>query len=488
MPILGSFAAGSTRGLGSLSSIKVPTPEYWWRADSGLSTTAWEPVTGGITLTPTVSPATLFGFENTRGVYFDGTQRFQSPAFSSTVEVKHMFIRYEPLGFAQYGGFIPVFGIDFTTGLWQIRNELIYFVNKQKSANTVSNISPNYVWMDFASGVQAPIERSNAYSEILQTSGTWTKPAGVTEVVVECWGGGGAGSTVRTGSGAAQGQGGGGGQYARKIITYNSAQENISYTIGAGGIGSSAVDGNGLGIGENGGDTIWGSNVVVAKGGTGGHTLTSVGLGNQAGSIGDVIYFGGDGLTGAGISAGGGGGGGAGSKENGKNATATSTQIIGGNLNPSNPGGFIMGGPGASGPDISLGTISGNSAKDSLAGSGWTTYYFGGGGSGANRTSGTSLPAGGSGADGGIRVSYKLPSYSSEGPYPWVPAGGGFTQKYTYSSGQILSLGTGLASNPGLGFYGYIKEIAFFTSSISLAQGSAFAKDMMKRWPSIEPF
>lgn len=49
------------------------------------------------------------------------------------------------------------------------------------------------------------------------TNGSFTPPAGVSKVVVECWGGGGRGGT-RTTNG--QGGGGGGGAYVRSVLEH----------------------------------------------------------------------------------------------------------------------------------------------------------------------------------------------------------------------------------------------------------------------------
>lgn len=146
-------------------------------------------------------------------------------------------------------------------------------------------------------------------------NGTFTKPAGVTQVLVECWGGGGAGGGSPAGT-VGGGAGGAGGQYARKLITYPSAAQNIPYSVSRGSVG-------GLSDGPAGTDTTWNTNVVVAKGGAGGQVaqnnpgVSSGAIGSTTGGIGDVVYAGGSGgngyfqsFTGFFISGSGGGGGG----------------------------------------------------------------------------------------------------------------------------------------------------------------------------------
>jgi len=129
-------------------------------------------------------------------------------------------------------------------------------------------------------------ELGNPFTEQLITAtgaGTWTKPTGVTEVIVECWAGGGAGggcTSVNSGGG-----GGAGGQYARKFIRYASPSQGISYSIGIGGTGGT---GNG-GVGE---DTTWNTTEVVAKGGAGGTANTGEGgIATVSGGVGDFVYI-----------------------------------------------------------------------------------------------------------------------------------------------------------------------------------------------------
>ena len=134
------------------------------------------------------------------------------------------------------------------------------------------------------------------------TSGTsWSKPGGLTRIIVKCWGGGGGGNGDSDGGG-----GGGGGAYSEAVVEAGSLASSETVTIGAAGAGASG------GTGGTGGDSSFGTH-CVAKGGGGG-SGTSGGAGGAAGSgTGDLTLSGGPGANGANSSAspdiGGGGGG-----------------------------------------------------------------------------------------------------------------------------------------------------------------------------------
>ena len=220
-------------------------------------------------------------------------------------------------------------------------------------------------------------------------AGTWTKPAGVTEVVVECWGGGGAGGGVNNNNSG--GSGGAGGQYAQKTIIYASAQQTISYTVGTGGTG-------GTGNGGNGGDTTWDTTVVVAKGGLGGvanvaGTSVPTDPYPAASGSGDVFNSGGQGGSGAYFSnppqqaSGGTGGGGAGSRNDGGLVGTYYTNFTGGS--------DFGGSGGAAGGPFTSGGGPGSPGNNYAAGGGGAAKI-----SGANKS-------GGNGAQGIIRISYR---------------------------------------------------------------------------------
>jgi len=229
----------------------------------------------------------------------------------------------------------------------------------------------------------------NNFTEVILTavgSGSWTKPAGVTEVVVECLSGGGAGGGAAITNCA--GGGGGGGQYCKSFIRYPSAQQSIPYVIGAGGIGST-------GNGTSGSSTTWNSTEVVAVGGAGG-LADQIGEVDPRGggvsaslqnAVGQIIYGGGKGaggyydpfgIAGAIGSLGGSGGGGAG--------------YIG------TP--YDLGNRFGDGAFASSGGANGESATVYAA-------FGGGGGGGAARVSSGPSRSGGSGGAGLIRLHYR---------------------------------------------------------------------------------
>jgi hypothetical protein len=235
----------------------------------------------------------------------------------------------------------------------------------------------------------------SVYSQITQTfttSGTFTVPAGVTSITVECWGGGGAGggnNTISRGGG-----GGGGGAYSKSILNVT-AGTNYIVTVGNGGV-ASFIDGG------SGSDTWFGSiTTVLAAGGQGGKSAQTTQAGGAYGSatnsVGTIKFNGGTGgngnTNGSANAAGGGGGSSAGSSANGSNGITATGGVAGtGGVAPSG------GGNGGTG-----GFISGNPAP------GFSGNTPGGGGGGA----GSGSAFGGNGANGQVKVTYAdpLPPY-----------------------------------------------------------------------------
>jgi len=132
-------------------------------------------------------------------------------------------------------------------------------------------------------------------------SQTWTRPTGITKVMIEVQGGGGSGGK-RNSNGAAMGGGGGGG-YAKKFLDVSSIA-SATIVVGIGGASQTTNDTNG----NDGGDSSWtdGTNTVTGNGGTGGEGTTA--YGRKAGGTGvggDFNIQGGSGTAGGGSNRGG---------------------------------------------------------------------------------------------------------------------------------------------------------------------------------------
>jgi fibronectin-binding autotransporter adhesin len=216
-------------------------------------------------------------------------------------------------------------------------------------------------------------------SQTFNTNGTFTVPAGVTNITVECWGGGGGGgnSLLLTNNG---GGGGGGGGYSRKVYTGLVPGTNYSVVVGAFGAGAPASSITNAG---DGGDSYFNTNTaadVLARGGSRGINAGNGGAGATAG-FGDVTFTGATGTNSA-ANGGGGGGSSAGTAANG------------------------VAGVGATAGGIAP-TGGGNGGAGSTGGNGTAGTTPGGGGGGGNDAAANS---GGNGGSGRVTVTYTLPN------------------------------------------------------------------------------
>lgn len=214
------------------------------------------------------------------------------------------------------------------------------------------------------------------------SSGTWTKPEGVTsiEITVVGGGGGGGGADTQTGGFIAVSAGGGGGGSSIKKINANTTGITETVTIGAGGGGGSDTGGNG----STGGTSSFGSH-LSATGGTGGEgsgsgstvipALLVAGTGGE-GSGGDVNMKGESGSYGIAME-----------------APVTEIQL-GGNGGSSTMGG---GGKGATRFNGTTGATSGDAGGD-----------HGGGGGGSEASSQNAGADGGAGAAGLVIVTSRF--------------------------------------------------------------------------------
>jgi len=291
-----------------------------------------------------------------------------------------------------------------------------------------------------AAGVKWTVPPGAADFQRITSSGDWTKPAGVTHVIIECIGGGGGGGGGKGDSAGGErpgGAGGGGSALAKKIVPASTLGGTETVTIGAVGSAGSGGSPNGTG-GGNGGTTSFGS-LLRAFGGGGGEAGTGSGSdthgagGGGTGSIGSTTSVGGlprytaapnrDALGGSGAAggdetpqAGGnaefGGGGGGGTKQNitgaaggssihgggggggGGSLSAANTERAGGaggNVNS-----YTVGGGGTGG------AVNGGAGGAGTAGGSNNNEFCGqGGGGGGGQDSGTGGAGGAGGAPGG---------------------------------------------------------------------------------------
>ena len=129
-----------------------------------------------------------------------------------------------------------------------------------------------------ASATTSGFDSGLASVQIFTSSGTWTKPSGITKVMVEVQGAGSSGSDGNSSN--ERNCAGGAGGYAKKLIDVSSIS-TATITIGSGGAGVTSYPSNG------GGDSIWSD---------GTNTLT----GGGAGAAGTGNYYGGPGGTASG--------------------------------------------------------------------------------------------------------------------------------------------------------------------------------------------
>ncbi len=118
--------------------------------------------------------------------------------------------------------------------------------------------------------------------QVFTASGTWTRPAGIKKIIVECiaGGGGGGATTTNASNESSCAGGGGGGGYARELLTSLASSETV--TVGGGGNGG-AVGGN---AGVAGVSSSFGSLLSATAGAGGAGSVNSTGSVFNAGGAG----------------------------------------------------------------------------------------------------------------------------------------------------------------------------------------------------------
>lgn len=263
------------------------------------------------------------------------------------------------------------------------------------------------------------IGSSFGQTQTFTTNGSFTVPAGVTSITVECWGGGGRGGSAILNGVSEAGGGGGGGAYSKKIVSVISGNL-YSVFVGVGGFNDATL---------NGGDSYFiNIGTIIGRGGKGVATnaLTGGNKGTWIVGDGDSGYNGGNGATGVASSYGGGGGSSGGINSNGNDGSTSN----GGTA----PTGGAAGGNGS--------TVNGNPGLSGSA--------PGAGGGGATKGTGSLTPAGGNGANGQVLVTWAVPYYSQGSASPAVlanwntnPGGGGSSPSNFTNNNQAFIIQNG---------------------------------------------
>lgn len=249
-------------------------------------------------------------------------------------------------------------------------------VNSDFNGGTVDNSNITFD----SNGGTLLVYASTTTTATFTTSGSFTVPAGVTALTVECWGAGGGAAGGGLGGGAnSGGYGGGGGAYAKVNSLTVTPGNSYAYVVGTGGSGGAPNN-----LGSSGSASTFDSTSCKANAGAAA-TISRVGIGGSAvSSIGDVKFAGGD----AGVATGSGGSGGGSSAGTGSSGNTSADNTGSG----SKAGGAAVTGGGAGGTG---GAANAGGTNGGVPGGG-----AGGGGGGA------SAGSGGIGARGQVKVTY----------------------------------------------------------------------------------
>jgi len=277
-----------------------------------------------------------------------GSNEQTTPALSNIGQSTHYFTVASRNASSTAGPATPAL-VQQTTGTWVSGGSYAYTLPATPSPADILVFTGGSI---FSSGnvLSTPSSANASWNSLVRnasagtqtvvtlTSGTsWTAPANVTSVQVECIGGGGGGGFLSASN--VGGGGGGGGAYARRNALAVTAGNMYTYALGAGGAGSTA--------GSGGSTTFTGDAGVqcVAAGGAGGVSNTGGAGGSAGASTGDVAFTGGIGVSGSPAN-GGGGGGSAGKTSNGNTGSGSTGAIAVAGGGPGGNGAVGSGGAG----------------------------------------------------------------------------------------------------------------------------------------------
>lgn len=163
------------------SVVETIIPDYWWRADSGLTTSAWSASNGGLDFT--LSNVTTASSE--LGVVFNGTNGFgQTPLLASNIAATHVLLRLDSIvsntDDAIMGGTqnnIHEIAHN-ASGFWNIVDARAgdAAVSPRYGVRTTTNLIspvPRALWFDFTNGSDVNVY-TDANSSVKATMATFT--------------------------------------------------------------------------------------------------------------------------------------------------------------------------------------------------------------------------------------------------------------------------------------------------------------------------